>query len=139
MTEPGQQFPFVELDPAAGTLSLMPMLPLVLSRGQLATSVGGLLDTGAAINVLPHAIGLQLGAEWEQQTTSVRLTGNMAGVEARVLIASAQIGLFSPTRLAFAWAASDAMPVILGQTNFFQEFDVCFFRGRSVFELRPRS
>jgi hypothetical protein len=139
MTQPAEQFPFVELDPSAGAVSLMPMLPLVLSRGQHSAPVSGLLDTGATINVLPHSIGLQLGAVWEQQTIPVQLTGNMAGIDARVLIASAQVGRFAPVRLAFAWAASDAMPVILGQTNFFQEFDVCFFRARPVFEVRPRS
>lgn len=139
MTEPTEQFPFVELDPVAGAVSRMPMLSLVLSRSQHSGTVSGLLDTGAAINVLPHSIGLQLGAVWEQQTTPVRLTGNMAGLEARVLLASAQIGRFAPARLAFAWAESDTMPVILGQTNFFQEFDVCSFRARFVFEIRPSS
>ena|SRR3990172_7168340 len=139
MTPPAEQFPFVELDPATGPVSLMPMLPFVLSRGQHSVSVSGLVDTGAAINVLPHSVGLQLGAVWEQQTIPVQLTGNMAGTEARVLIALAQVGRFAPVRLAFAWAASDAMPIILGQTNFFQEFDVCFFRARLVFEVRPRS
>ncbi len=63
----------------------------------------------------------------------------MAGIEARVLIATAQIGSFAPVRMAFAWANADSMPLILGQTNFFQEFDVCFFRARSVFEIRPKS
>jgi hypothetical protein len=138
MTEAAEQFPFVEVDPAAGPISLMPMLPLVLSRGPHSAAVNGLLDTGAAINVLPHSVGVQLGAVWEQQTTSVQLTGNMAGTEARVLIATAQVGGFAPARLAFAWAATDAMPVILGQTNFFREFDVCFFRSRAVFEVRAR-
>jgi hypothetical protein len=139
MTEPPEQFRFVEADPAAGAISLMPMLPLTLARGPSSAIVNGLLDTGAAINVLPHSIGLRLGAVWEQQTTSVQLTGNMARTDARVLIVSGQVRNFRPVRLAFAWAASDAMPVILGQTNFFQEFDVCFFRAREVFEVRPRS
>ncbi len=78
MTEPAEQFPFLELDPAAGALSLMPMLPVVLSHGQHSAIASGLLDTGAAINVLPYSIGLQLGALWAQQTTPVQLTGNIA-------------------------------------------------------------
>ena len=28
--------------------------------------------------------------------------------------------------------------VILGQANFFFEFEVCFFRARSEFEVRPK-
>jgi|GEM_PF-3158502 len=28
--------------------------------------------------------------------------------------------------------------LILGQANFFLEFDVCFFRARSEFEVRPK-
>jgi hypothetical protein len=139
MTVAAEQFPFVELAPAIGAISQMPMLPLALSRGSHSVALSGLLDTGAAINVLPHGAGLQLGAVWDQQTTSVQLTGNMAGIEARVLIVSAQVRNFPLVRLAFAWAASDAMPAILGQTNFYQEFDVCFFRARGVFELRPKS
>jgi len=139
MTAPVEQFPFVEMDPAVGAISRMPLLPLMLSRDQQNVTVTGLLDTGAAVNVLPHSLGVQLGAVWEQQTIPVRLTGNMAGIEARVLLVTCQVGHFAPVRLAFAWAYSDAMPVLLGQTNFFQEFDVCFFRARSIFEIRPKS
>jgi hypothetical protein len=110
MTVPAEQYPFVEADPAAGAISLMPVLPLMLRHGQNSVPVNGLLDTGAAISVMPYSIGLQLGAVWEQQTTSVQLTGNMARDEARVLIVSGQVGRFPAVRLAFAWANSNAMP-----------------------------
>jgi hypothetical protein len=43
-----------------------------------------------------------------------------------------------PVRLAFAWAHTDAVSVILGQVNCFLEFDVCFFRFRGFFEVRPK-
>ncbi len=98
----------------------------------------GLLDTGATVNVLPYPVGEQLGADWDQQTTPVQLSGNLAAVEARVLVTSVAVGNFVPVRLAFAWAKTDAIPVILGQVNFFMEFDVCFYRFREVFEVRPR-
>jgi hypothetical protein len=116
----------------------MPYLPLVLALGNKSVPVSGLLDTGASINVLPHSVGVQLGADWQKQSIPVRLGGNLAATEARVLVLTAQIGSFSPVRLAFAWAQSDGMPVILGQTNFFLEFNVCFFRTRSVFEVKPK-
>jgi hypothetical protein len=59
-------------------------------------------------------------------------------VEARVVVLSAVVGSFPPVRLAFGWARTDTIPVILGQVNFFLEFDVCFFRARGLFEVRQR-
>jgi len=113
------------------------MLPLNLS-GRQSVATSGLVDSGAAINVLPLALGVQLGFDWEQQTKSVELSGNLASVEARVVVVSAVVGKFAPVRLAFAWAKTDAVSVILGQVNFFLGFDVCFFRSRAVFEIRPK-
>jgi hypothetical protein len=133
------QFPFVEMNPAAGAISRMPQLPLTLSLGQVNIQVSGLLDTGATINVLPYSIGMQLGANWDLQTTSVQLTGNLAHADSRVLVVNATVASFAPVRLAFAWTKSDKVPILLGQTNFFQEFDVCFFRSRSIFEIRLKS
>jgi hypothetical protein len=138
MSQPPEQYPFVVVNPVAGAASAMPYLPLSLSLGTTQLPVSGLLDTGAAINVLPHSVGLQLGADWGRQTTTVQLSGNMAGIEARVLVVSAAVGKFAPARLAFAWARVDGPPVILGQMNFFLEFDVCFYRSRSVFDIRPK-
>jgi len=138
MTLPAERFPYVISDPAMGAATQMPYLPITLSLGAVSLPVSGLLDSGALINVLPHSVGLRLGAVWEQQTTPVRLGGNLAGAEARVMILAANVGKFPPVRLAFAWAPTDGMPVLLGQMNFFQEFDICFFRSRPVFEVRPK-
>ncbi len=113
------------------------MLPITLV-GQQQLQVDGLLDTGAAVNVLPFPIGEQLGFDWDQQTSRVQLSGNLAQLEARVVVVSAAVGKLPPLRLAFAWTKSDAVPVILGQVNFFMAFDVCFFRSRGFFELRPQ-
>lgn len=113
------------------------MMPIELEGTSKATS-SALLDTGAAVNVLPYALGTQLGFAWDQQATSVQLTGNPASVEARVILATATVAQFPPVRLAFAWARIDSIPLILGQVNFFMEFDVCFFRSRSLFDVRPQ-
>jgi hypothetical protein len=137
MSSPAEQFPYVPRDPSLGSASLAPMLPLTLSGLQSVTT-SGLVDSGAAINVLPYALGLKLGFDWDQQTKEVELSGNLASVEARVVVVSAAVGTFAPVRLAFAWAKTDAVSVILGQVNFFLEFDVCFFRSRSLFEVRPK-
>ena len=138
MTVPAQQFPYVARDPSLGTASLAPMLPLTLTGNQSVTT-SGLVDSGATVNVLPYSLGVQLGLDWAKQTHSVALSGNLAAVEARVVVLPTTVGSFPPVRLAFAWAQTDAVSIILGQVNFFMEFDVCFFRSRGVFEVRPKS
>ena len=137
MNTPAEQFPYLPRDLSLGNASLAPMLPLTLVGSQnVATS--GLLDSGAAVNVLPYALGVQLGFDWAQQTRVVELSGNLAVVEARVVVVSAVVANFPPVRLAFAWARTDTISPILGQVNFFLEFDVCFFRSRGLFEVRPK-
>ncbi len=132
-----QQFPYVSRDPSLGTASLAPMLPLTLI-GHQSVSASGLVDSGASINVLPFTLGVQSGFVRDQQTRSVELSGNLASVEARIVVLTAVVGSFSPVQLAFAWAKTDEISVILGQVNFFMEFDVCFFRSRDVFEVKPK-
>ena len=88
--------------------------------------------------MLPYALGVQLGLDWDQQTRSVELSGNLASVEARVVVLSAVVGSYPPLRLAFAWARTDAVSVILGQVNFFMEFDVCFFVHAVCSRCGPR-
>jgi hypothetical protein len=113
-------------------------LPITINLGQRSVPVTGLVDSGATVSVLPYDIGLQLGAIWERQTTAVTLDGNLAAFEARGIVVSATVGAFPPVRLVFSWTRAEGLPVILGQMNFFLEFDLCFFRSRSVFEVRPK-
>ena len=135
---PAQQFQFIARDSALGSASLAPMMPITLQAAQ-TVAVSALLDTGSAVNVLPYNIGTQLGFIWDQQTTTVQLSGNLASVEARVVLVAATVAQFPPVRLAFAWAKQDSIPVILGQANFFMEFDVCFFRSRALFEVKAKT
>ncbi len=134
-----QQFNFTEGFDTFGVPDALPQLPLSLTYRGLSVEVSALLDTGASVNVLPYRVGIQLGATWEEQTTSVILAGNMALVEARGLLVAAQIGSFDPARLIFAWSLSDDVPLLLGRMNFFLEFDVCFYRSQLMFEVRPTS
>lgn len=138
MSASPQRFLYVPRDPSLGHASLSPMLPLTLIGNQ-SISTSGLVDSGAAINVMPFSLGQQLGLDWAQQKQSVVLSGNLASFEARVVVLSAEIGKFPAVRLAFAWSRTDAVSVILGQVNFFMEFDVCFFRSRSLFEVRTKT
>jgi hypothetical protein len=133
-----QQFNFTEGFDAFGIPDALPQLPLSLKyRGSLV-EILALLDTGSSVNVLPYSVDVQLGAVWEEQTTSVILAGNLASVEARGLLVDAQVGGFDPVRLVFAWSSSDDAPLLLGRMNFFLEFDVCFYRSQLVFEVRPK-
>ena len=133
-----QRFSFTEGFDAFGISDALPQMPLTLMYRDSEVEVLALLDTGASVNVLPYSVGLQLGAVWEEQTTSVTLAGNLASIEARGLLVSAQIGDFDAVRLVFAWSQSDEALLLLGRMNFFLEFDVCFCRSQLVFEVRPK-
>jgi hypothetical protein len=133
-----QKFPYKIIDSNLGMVDRMPYLPLKLSLTGQSLNTEGLLDTGASVNVLPYELGLQLGLIWEDETLSVLLAGNLARFEARAVVVDAQVSSFPSVNLAFAWTRSSNVPLILGQANFFFEFDVCFFRARSEFEIRPK-
>jgi hypothetical protein len=133
------RFPFVDADPTQPGTSLMPLLPLTLSQGERKVTASGLLDTGAAVNVLPYSLGAQLGFVWERQKTSIVLSGNLARLPARGIVVSVTVAPFAPVRLAFAWTQTDSVRFLLGQANFFLEFDVCFYRSRSEFEVKPKA
>lgn len=134
-----QRFPYKIIDSSLGMVDRMAYLPLTLSlnNGQ-SLDTEGLLDTGASVNVLPYELGIQLGLIWENETLSVVLAGNLARFEARAVVVDAQVNPFPTVDLAFAWTQAPNVPLILGQANFFFEFDVCFFRARSEFEIRPK-
>ncbi len=134
-----ERFAYTNSRNSAGESVLLPLLPLVLRLQEQSVAASGLLDSGATVNVLPYALGLQLGAVWEQQTVRVRLGGNLANHEARALLLSAVVGDFELVRLAFAWTRAENVPLILGQINFFAEFDICFFRAQQAFEVSRKS
>ncbi len=106
----GQRFPFTERTDSLGRASVMPYLPLTLTNGSFSVEVMALLESG-----------------------------NLADSEARGLVLSAIIAEFSPVLLAFAWTQAQDVPVILGQMNFFAEFNVCFYRHELAFEVCPRA
>ena len=115
------------------------MLPLTLSHIKQNVAVSGLLDTGAAVNVLPYSVGEQLGFVWDQQRTPITLSGNLARLPARGIVVSATVATFTPVHMAFAWTQTDSVRLLLGQANFFLEFDVCFFRSRLEFEVKLKA
>lgn len=100
--------------------------------------MAGLVDSGADVNVLPYRTGVDLGAMWDEYATVVELSGNLANYEAHGIILTARVGEIAPIRLAFAWTRAENVPLVLGQVNFFTEFNVCFYRSQGVFEVNPR-
>lgn len=134
-----ERYPFVSSDAALGEASFRPYLPFTLVHQQVSVTSSALLDTGASVNVLPYLTGVELGYEWDRQTTVLSLTGNLAQYEARVVLAQAIIGQFESVQLVFAWTQATNVPLILGQVNFFMEFDVCFYRSQLEFAVGPKS
>jgi hypothetical protein len=133
------RFPYIVTRNLKGEGMLRPQMPLTLMYRNESREAIGLLDTGADVNVLPYTLGLALGAVWEAQDTIVQLSGNLAQYEARGIVINATIGAFEPVRLVFAWTQAPNVPLLLGQVNFFAEFDVCFYRAQSVFEVWSRN
>jgi hypothetical protein len=134
-----QSFPYISVEDARGDVAERPLLPFTLSYQQRRIEVLGLLDSGADINVLPYHLGLELGASWSEQPLSLQLSGNLANYEARGIVLIGTVGQFSSVELVFAWTRAEGAPLILGQMNFFAEFDVCFFRSQFTFEVQSKS
>lgn len=134
-----KRYPFTTFDPSLSEAGFRPYLPITLTHRGQSIEATGLLDTGASVNVLPYQLGLEVGAIWEEVTTSLQLTGNLAQFEARVLVLSANVADFNPVKLVFAWTQAANVPLILGQVNFFMEFDVCFYRSQLSFEVCPKN
>ena len=133
------RFRYSTTDPTQSELDSLPRLPLVLSQGKQVVTAMGLVDSGATVNVLPYRFGIQLGAVWDDRKATIRLAGNLGNIAAQPLFPMMEVGNFPPIRLAFAWSRNDDIPLILGQMNFFMEFDVCFYRSQLEFEVKPRS
>jgi len=133
------RFKYSTTDPSQDEFDSLPRLPLVIRSTSQSVEVVGLVDSAATINVLPYEVGVRLGATWDDRKANIRLGGTLGSMNAMPIFVTAKVGEFAPVRLAFAWVKSNKVPLILGQTNFFMEFDVCFYRSEREFEVKPRS
>ena len=111
-----------------------PMLPLTLRANERQHMAAALVDSGADVNVLPWSIGASLGLVWQPNKATIRVAGIAQGAAMPVLL-SVDFGDVQGTTMAFAWCQTDSVPLVLGQTNFFMEFDICFFRSRGEFQI----
>ena len=124
------RFPYLAANPSQREIDSLPRLPVTLHYDQQQIIDAALVDGGATVNVLPYSLGLRLGAVWDDGKATIRLAGNLGNFPAMPLVVTAVIGEFAPVRLAFAWTRAENVLLILGQMNFFMEFDVCFFRSK---------
>jgi hypothetical protein len=112
-------------------------MPVTLMSDREIVSTEALVDTGADINILPYQIGIQLGFDWTQQRRLTAVSGNLGQYEAKGIMLAMRVDSFDAVRMAFAWIQNDMSPIVLGQVNFFQEFNVCFFNKENYFEVQP--
>ncbi len=133
------RFHYSTTDPSQNEFDSLPRVPIIFRREGRTVESLGLVDSGATINVMPYELGLQLGAIWEDSRAIIQLAGNLGNQPAMPFFAMAQVGDIAPIQLAFAWTRSPNAPLILGQANFFMEFDVCFYRSKMKFEVKPKS
>jgi hypothetical protein len=133
------RFRYSTADPTQDQFDSLPCIPLVLRCHDRAVQVVALVDSGATVNVLPYEVGVQLGEVWDDRKANIRLAGSLGNRTAIPLFATADIEGLPAVRLAFAWTNRDDVPLILGQTNFFMEFDICFYRSKLEFEVKVKS
>lgn len=130
------RFRYSTNDPSQNDFDNLPRVPIILRRESHTIETLGLVDSGATIDVMPYEVGLQLGATWDDSKAIVQLAGNLGNQSAIPFFAMVQVGDLPHIQLAFAWTKSLNAPLILGQTNFFMEFDVCFYRSKMEFEVQ---
>ena len=132
------RFKYSTTHPDQDALDSMPRLPLLLQNGTHALEVAALVDSGAMVNVLPYSVGLKLGLVWDNRKANLRLAGNLERSLAMPVLVVGKLEKFPPVRLVFAWLPHDDAALILGQTNFFSEYEICFFRASMEFEVKPK-
>lgn len=130
------RYKFSTRHPSQGENDSLPRLPITLRNGEKTITILGLVDSGATVSVLPYQVGLQLGFIWNERKATLRLAGNLGDHPAQGVAVMAEVGDYAPVRLVFAWVKNDNAPMILGHTNFFMVFDVCFFRSELEFEVK---
>lgn len=129
------RFPLVprQRKPAISVASI----PLTLEHGSERVAAVASLEPGMASSVLPYSLGLRLGAGWTGHTIPIYVPGRKAAVQVAPLMIRGSIAPFPSVILFFGWAATDKVPVILGQQNFFEQFDICYHKARSQVEISP--
>lgn len=117
----------------------LPLVSIILTHQKYSISRTALVDSGSTINVLPYEDGLELGLVWEEQRVPLKSNGFLHGAPVYGVLLEFQLANYPPVTQAFAWTqkSRNEVRVILGQTNFFEHFEITF-RGRDkTFEIKP--
>jgi len=117
----------------------LPFVEISLTNQAHTTTKSALVDSGSTINVLPYEDGLDLGLSWEDQRVLLKDEGFLKGTPVYAVLLSAQLATYHPVQLAFAWTrkSRNEVRLILGQTNFFQHFEVTFRGKEGIFTITP--
>lgn len=135
----GEQFSYTVTQREMGVAGVAPILKATLSVLGKSIEVEALIDSGARISLLPFGVGLNLGLNWDAEKIEARIAGAFGESTSKLVTASLRFSRFPPVRMVFAWSKSNDTPLVLGQTNFFMEFDICFHWSRDIFDVRPKT
>ncbi|MDM8525570.1 hypothetical protein QUF80_19545 [Desulfococcaceae bacterium HSG8] len=127
--------------PMPGFIGGMPFVDIQLSHNERSISASALTDSGSALNILPFDVGLELGFIWEKQTFPLDLRGTLRDSQAYAVLVRTELAPFPSLDLGFAWVSRPVadIRILLGQVNFFQEFNISFYGHHQVFDITPRS
>lgn len=133
-----QRFPYTPMPPFSGG---MPVVKVRLTHDTYSLVTPALVDSGAAMNLLPFECGEQLGFVWSEQRLALPMGGLLPEAKAFAVPVTLTLDPFPPYELAFAWTnvPQAKLRVLLGQINFFQHFKVTFTAYEYHFEISPKS
>ncbi|EDN66012.1 conserved hypothetical protein [Beggiatoa sp. PS] len=119
----------------------LPLIEIALHHQKHEITISALVDSGAAMSVLPYDTGLELGLIWEEQRVPVDVGGVLKDTPAYGVLVQGKLSPFPPVTLVFAWVhrTSAEIRTILGQMNFFQHYKITFEAYHDTFEIIERS
>ncbi len=129
-----QRFPYTPMPPFSGG---MPVVTVRLAHEESSCDTLALVDSGAAMNLLPFECGKQLGFVWNEQHLALPMGGLLPDAQAFAVPVTLTLDPFDPIELAFAWTnvPQERLRVLLGQINFFHHFKVTFAAYERYFEI----
>ena len=133
-----QRYPYTPMPPFSGG---MPVVNVRLAHDEYSCMVPALVDSGAAMNLLPFEYGEQLGFVWNEQRLDLPMDGLLPDAKAFAVPVTLTLDPFEPIELAFAWTnvPQERLRVLLGQINFFHHFTITFTAYQRHFAIAPRA
>ena len=111
------------------------MLPIQLKSTSHTISELALVDSGAALSVLPFDLGLQLGLDWNDAVIGSGLGNRIKPADSRFVFLDLIVESFQPFKNIFLWVNTNEIRLILGQANFLAHFDVLLSARKQEFTI----